>query len=147
MISMKIDVKEDKIIVYLYKYKLSFDNLEKLTNDIKNIFVKLIKVYNVDLHGYLKVLLYCNKIYGYVLEIESLYTDYDFETIDLKLVIYDNCEFYFKTNNYFIVEGIDKVYYNNGAFYVNLKLLNDLINVIEHGEIIYDFDKSKCKLL
>ena len=29
-------------------------------------------------------------------EIESLYTDSDFEAVDLKLVIYDNCEFYFK---------------------------------------------------
>jgi len=146
MIGMKIEVKEDKTIVYLYKYELSFDNIEKLNKEIKNIFIKLIKVYNLDLHGFLKVYVYCNKIYGYVLEIETLYNDSDFEAVDLKLVIYENCEFYFKTDDYFLVNDFNKVYYDEDYFYVNLKDLN-IIKFIEFGEIVYDFDKKKCKLL
>ena len=105
---MKIEVKEDKTIVYLYKYELSFDNIEKLNKEVKNIFIKLIKVYNLDLHGFLKVYVYCNKIYGYVLEIETLYDNSDFEAVDLKLVIYENCEFYFKTDYYFLVNDFNK---------------------------------------
>ena len=147
MIGMKIEVKEDKTIVYLYKYELSFDNIEKLNKEIKNIFIKLIKVYNLDLHGFLKVYVYCNKIYGYVLEIETLYNDSDFEAVDLKLVIYENCEFYFKTNDYFIVNKFDKVYFDDNYFYVNIKELDNLINFIELGDIIYDFDKKKSSLL
>lgn len=147
MISMKIEFKEDKTIVYLYKYQLSFDDIEKVNKEIKNIFIKLIKVYKLDLQGYLKVHVYCNKIYGYVLEIESLYTDSDFEAVDLKLVIYDNCEFYFKTDDYSMIESHDKIYYDGNSFYVNIAKLDNLINYIEHGEIIYNFDKKQCKLL
>lgn len=147
MISMKIEAKEDKTIVFLYKYELSFDNIEKLNKEVKNIFIKLIKVYNLDLHGFLKVYVYCNKIYGYVLEIETLYNDSDFEAVDLKLVIYENCEFYFKTIDYFLVNKFEKVYYDEEYFYVNVKELDDLIKFIEFGEIIYDFDKKKFKLL
>lgn len=147
MIGMKIEVKEDKTIVYLYKYELSFDNIEKLNKEVKNIFIKLIKVYNLDLHGFLKVYVYCNKIYGYVLEIETLYNDSDFEAVDLKLVIYENCEFYFKTDDYFLISKFDKIYYDEDYFYVNLKELDNLMKFIEFGEIVYDFDKKKCKLL
>ena len=147
MIGMKIEFKEDKTIVYLYKYSLSFDNIEKLNKEIKNIFIKLIKVYNLDLHGFLKVYVYCNKIYGYVLVIETLYNDSDFEAVDLKLVIYENCEFYFKTDDYFLVKRFDKIYYDDEFFYVNLVDLDNLIKFIDFGEIVYDFDKKKCKLL
>lgn len=147
MIGMKIEFKKDKTIVYLYKYELSFDNIEKLNKEIKNIFIKLIKVYNLDLHGFLKVYVYCNKIYGYVLEIETLYDDSDFEAIDLKLVIYENCEFYFKTNDYFLINKFDRIYYGDDSFYVNLCEIENIINLIEHGEIVYDFDKNKYKLL
>lgn len=150
MIGMKIEFKEDKTIVYLYKYELSFDNIEKLNKEIKNIFIKLIKVYNLDLHGFLKVYVYCNKIYGYVLEIETLYNDSDFEAVDLKLVIYENCEFYFKTSDYFLVNKFDKVYYDEDYFYVNVKELDNLMKFIEFGEIIYNFDKkslSYCEIV
>lgn len=144
---MKIEVKEDKTIVYLYKYELFFDNIEKLNKEVKNIFIKLIKVYNLDLHGFLKVYVYCNKIYGYVLEIETLYNDSDFEAVDLKLVIYENCEFYFKTDDYFLISKFDKIYYDKDYFYVNLKEFYNLMKFIEFGEIVYNFDKKKCKLL
>ena len=147
MISMKIDVKEDKTIVYLYKYQLSFNDIEKLNKEIKNIFVKLIKVYKLDLYGYLKVYVYCNEQYGYVLEIETLYDDSDFETIDLKLVIYDNCKFYLKSNDYFLFDNVDEIYYDNDYYYVNLAYLNNLISYIEHGQIVYKFDEIKCKLM
>ena len=110
MISMKIEVKEEKILVYLYRYELSLDNLENLNKEIKNIFIKLVKVYKLLLQGYLKVLMYCNKLFGYILEIESLYNDSDFDTIDLKLIVYDNCEFYFKTDDYFIIKDIQNIY-------------------------------------
>ena len=147
MIGMKIVIKDDKTIVYLYKYELSFDNIEKLNNEIKNIFIKLIKVYNLDLHGFLKVYVYCNKIYGYVLEIETLYNDDDFEAVDLKLVIYDNCDFYFKTFDYDLISNFDKIYFKEDCFCVNLKEVKNVLEFIEHGEIIYNFNKSEWNLL
>ena len=144
---MKIEVKEEKILVYLYRYELSLDNLENLNKEIKNIFIKLVKVYKLPLQGYLKVLMYCNKLFGYILEIESLYNDSDFDTIDLKLIVYDNCEFYFKTDDYFIIKDIQNIYCDNEFFYVKLGDLDNFINLIEHGEIIHGFDKNKCKLM
>lgn len=144
---MKIEFKENKTIVYLYRYHLSFDNLEKLNKEIKSIFLKLIKTYHLELMGYMKVEVYCNDIYGCVLEIESLYNELELETIDLKLVINDDCDFYFKTSDYSLLENKKIVYYDNKNFYINIKEFNDLIKIIEFGDIIYNFDKKNYQKL
>jgi len=144
---MKIEFKEEKTIVYLHRYHLSLDDLEKLNKEIKNIFIKLIKNYHLKLNGYLKVEVFCNKIYGYILEIEHLYEDDDFTTTDLKLVIYDDCEFYFKTTDYFLIKNSQEIYHDSKYFYTNLKYINNLIEIIEFGEILYNLDVQKYKLI
>lgn len=144
---MKIEFRDDKTIVYLYRYQLSFDDTNKLTKEIKSIFVKLIKVYNLDLNGYLKVEVYCNKYYGYILVLENIYKDDDFVTIDLKLEINDDSDFYFKTNDYFILENYKNVYFDGRNFYINIKYIENLIKIIEYGEIVFEFDKKNCKLI
>ena len=42
MIVMKIEVKDGKIIVYLYQYRFSFKDKEILHKEIKTLFIKLI---------------------------------------------------------------------------------------------------------
>lgn len=144
---MKIEYEDDKTIVYLYRYKLNLENIKELGKEIKNIFIKLIKCYRVDLRGYLKVSIFCHNNYGYILEVENIDNDYDYETIELKLIIYDNCDFYFRTNDYFLVNNFNKIYYSNSYFYVNVDEISDILKYIEHGSIVHDFDTSSGKLI
>ena len=93
MISMKIECNDEKIIVYLHRYKLNIDDIDKLNKDIKTLFIKLIRVYKLPLLGYSKVIIYHNKNYGSVLEIEKIYnSEYNRDIIDLKLIIFKDTE-------------------------------------------------------
>ena len=67
---MKIKILEDeKIVLYLYDY--FFNTLEKdqITKEIKKIFLKLIKYYEIEMGGIYEVFVYENKKYGTILEI------------------------------------------------------------------------------
>ena len=141
---MKIDYLEKNIIIYLYKYKLNLDNIELLSNDIKNLFIKLIRVYKLELSGLIEVTIYENVSYGYVLEIRKLdYFDYQDDIIDLKINILNDCDFYFKCDDYFLLQEYQNVYYKNNCFYVNIKDINNLLELIEHGNIVYNIKLGK----
>ncbi len=138
MIVMKIEFDDNIIIIYLYRYSFNFDDKNNLNNEIKKIFVKLIKKYNLDLFGYSKVNLYKNKNYGSVLEIEKIYNnDYNLNIIDLKVLIHEDNPFYLEMNDYYFDSMNDKIINYNGKYYLNLNDVNNIYKIIEFGKIIY----------
>lgn len=139
MISMKIEKSDKKIIVYLYRYKLSFSNLEKLNEEIKNLFIKLIKVYHMNFFGYSKVDVYENKRYGSVLEIEKIYNnEFNIDIIDLKLIIHEDIPFYLEMDDYLFDIKPNDLYVLNNKFYINIEKLPNIMDYIEYGKIIYN---------
>ena len=100
MMNMKIEVKDELIIVYLIN--TFFDNLERkeLIVRIKEVFIRLIEYYNFDLKGSFECILYENLKYGTILEIKS-HDELLFprDLIDIKVKFYKNSKFYFKTSN------------------------------------------------
>ena len=138
MISMKIESKDEKLVVYLYRYHLTIDDIDKLNREIKNIFIKLIKYYHLDFFGYSKVSVYYNKYYGSVLEIEKIYNnEFNREIIDLKLLIYNNTKFFLEFEDYPFSKEMPFVYENN-KFYVDLENIDNIYKYIEFGKVIYD---------
>lgn len=131
---MKIECLEDKVIIYLYRYILDFDNMEKLNSQVKNIFIKLIKVYKLDFFGYSKVHIYNHKKYGSILEIEKIYnSEFNSDIIDLKLVIHDDTEFLLEFDDRYFNE----LEYKGGKYYLNLDKVDNLYKYLEFGKIIY----------
>ena len=135
---MKIDVLEDKIIVYLIN--IIFSNYEKkeLINEIKKVFIRLIKYYNFQLKGIFDVNLYYHTKYGSILEIikkDELLFSKDY--IDIKLNIYKNSKFYFKTKDYYSIDKYKNIYYDNNYYYINIDNIDNMINIIEYGNILY----------
>ena len=111
---MKIEYKDNKIIIYLYRYKLDIRDIEKLNKEIKSIFIKLIKVYKMDFFGYSKVHVYENKKYGSILEIEKIYqNDFNLDIIDLKLIIHEDAKFYLEMNDYLFDLKIDEIFFKD----------------------------------
>lgn len=133
---MKIECKDDKIIIYLYRYYLDLDNIEKLNKEIRNLFVKLIKTYKLKLFGYHKVHLYHNKKYGNVLEIDKIYEDeFHSEIIDLKIIIHDDTKFFIEFDDWYFKEA--RFNEKNGKYYLNIDNIDNLYPYLEFGKLIY----------
>ena len=136
---MKALLKEnEKIVLYLYNYFFKSTLKNDIVSDIKQIFIKLIKYYNYKLGGVYNVLVYENLKYGTILEIEKkdelLFNP---DLIDIKVKIYKDTNFYFKTKDYFVLEEYKNIYYDNNNYYINILDIDNLNKVLEFAEIIY----------
>jgi len=137
---MKIKMEnEEKIVLYLYNY--FFKNLEKdvVTKEIKNLFIKLIKNYQIKINGIYEVVVFENLKYGTILEIikkEELLFHPDL--IDIKVKIIKDSSIYLKTNNYFVLEKYHNIYYLDKSYYININDIDNILNLIEYVDIIYN---------
>ena len=135
---MKIEYNDGKIIVYLYQYILSFNNRELLNNEIKNLFIKLIRKYHLNLFGYNNIFIYENKLYGSVIEIDNRSVDnYYSDIIDIKMTIYNDVKFSFIFDNDELIDISNEMYHLNNHYYLDIKRKEDIYKYIEYGKIIY----------
>ncbi len=137
---MKLEIQDDeKIVLYLANYFFNSYLKEDLTKDIKEIFLKLIKKYNLKLGGVYDVNVFTNYKYGTILEIikkEELLFHPDI--IDIKVKILKNSNIYFKTKEYFILNKFKNVYYQDNYYYININDLDNLPQFQEFLEVIYN---------
>lgn len=143
MISMKIEFMVDRIVVYLYQHKLDFNDLNNLNNEIKKIFVKLMKKYQISFLGYSKVSIYNNDKYGNILEIEKIYDNREFNisTIDLKIIVYKDVVMYLEFDDYLFSRKPKGLKIMDGKYYININDINNIVEYIEYGKINYKVDK------
>ena len=113
---MKIELTNEKIVVYLNNYYFNTSDKDKLIREIKNLFIKLIKIYKLSFSGIYKVNLYENKIYGSILEIikqEELLFSRDL--IDIKVSVKKNNDIYFEWK----LKGRGGIYQNISGFHIS----------------------------
>ena len=138
---MKVKNIDNKIVVYLYKSLLNVDNLDKLHQEIKKIFIKLIKIYKLDFFGLNLVHVYQNKYYGNILEIEKVHEQvFNLDIIDLKLIVHKNNNFYLEMDDYLIDDNFDNLIFYNNKYYLNLEKIDNINKYIEFGNIVYNID-------
>ncbi len=137
MIDMKIENIDNKIIIYLYKEKIP-NTTSLLKENVKNLFVNLIRKYHLNLFGYAKVTIYQNDQYGCILEIDKLYNDLDINIIDLQLIVHKNVDFYLEISDALYFDDFKDVICKNNKFYVDINCLDNLLKYIECGKIIYN---------
>ncbi len=141
---MKIQVQDsDKIILYLYNYFFKTEEKDIIVREIKKIFIRLIKNYHFKIGGIYDVLVYENKDYGTILEIEKkeelLFNP---DLIDIKVRIIKDIDFYYKTSDYFIIENYNNIYYQDNYYYLKINDNLDLISLSEFGSIEYNLDNK-----
>lgn len=148
---MKIEkLNEDNFIVFLNKLYLNNNEIE-LKKDFEIYFKKLFKVlndfYNIEISGYYDIIIYCDKIYGYILDIKKEHIDfYDYydDHIDMKITINYNQKFVFKINDYSVLDEVTLNYCHvvkdkKTIYLMPKKTINQyaLGNLIENSTIIY----------
>ena len=131
----------EKIVLYLYNYFFKSKEKENITREIKKIFIRLIKYYNLNIGGIYEVLAFENLKYGTILEIEKkeelLFNP---DLIDIKVKINHDVNFYFKTKEFSILENLKNIYYDNDFYYINIDGLENTDKVFEYGVIEYSLD-------
>ncbi|MDD6878849.1 MAG: hypothetical protein PUD59_01280 [bacterium] len=140
---MKVyEINEDNYKVYineiiLKNYDLSKESdLEKL---LKKILLNIKKQYNMYSKGFYSVEIYVNDKIGAYIEFNRIDIFFSPSDIDLKIKIIFNSSFYFKTSDYEIVKNYDDIYFYNDNFYINIDSIdNNIITLIEYGEIFFD---------
>lgn len=131
---MKI-INDDKLIIYMtnkyLKYK-NIDNIDKIEEYFKDIFLILRDNYNILIRGFYNIDVYIDKRYGIILELKKEELDFDYyeDQIDMKITFHYK-KFLLKIND---IERYKKIYLYKKNYYV------DNIEDIEFGDIIYDTD-------
>ena len=134
---MKIKELDDKIIIYLRDY-FFIDNLKEITIEIKDLFNRLFNYYHIELSGLYEVIIFDNIKYGSIIEIIKKEDLFNKNIIDVKVKLFKNNNFYFKTKDYFIISKYNNIYYDNSYYYININNIDNLNKVIEFGNIIYN---------
>ena len=140
---MKIENDYNKTIIFLKKElvgSLDFNNIDSLENYLKELFLKLKNIYNMEIKGFYNIKVFIDSIYGMVLELEAEdleYGDY-FNQIEMRIIpIYT--EFLYKIEDYINIKGKVYIYKNEIYLKVNKNISNkDYLKVMDHAKIVYN---------
>lgn len=131
---MKIDYYKDKVVIYLInkKVKLDVDSIKDLLFDV---FDTLTKDYDFKLDSSYMINIYINYIYGIVVELLKTNTDYDDDTINIKLSIMDDKLFLYEIDDPLSYLN-NEIYFYDNKYYLNIKDID--IKLLEYASVIYD---------
>lgn len=139
---MKVDIKNDNFIIYVNKYLINYDmkNRKDIEENIKDLLIRIRKIYKIKLSGYYKIKVYQNDLYGLIFECVKE-DDLDFfpDLCDLKVNILYDSKMLLESDDFFIFNNNKKTYKKGNKFYINIKDLNELeiIKLSEFCKIKY----------
>lgn len=142
MIILKVDIKNDNFIIYVNKHSINYDmkNKKDIEKNIKDLLLKIRKIYKIKLSGYYKIKVYQNDLYGLIFDCVKE-DDLDFfpDFCDLKVNILYDSKMLLESDDFFIFNNNKKTYKKGNKFYINIKDLNELeiIKLSEFCKIKY----------
>lgn len=133
---MKIEkVTETDYKLYIYSNILDKNNF---TNEIKEVIKKVQK--KLKLNGFYKVVT-CFRKCGVFLYLSKIEDSFYKNSLDLRIVVDEDVDVYFKTADYFIVNDVNTVRYYDGYYY---GLVDDsfdkIIEKVEFGDFVFGYD-------
>lgn len=139
---MKVDIKNDNFIIYVNKYLINYDmkNRKDIEENIKDLLIRIRKIYKIKLSGYYKIKIYQNDLYGLIFEgIKEDDLDFFPDFCDLKINILYDSKILLESDDFFIFNNNKKTYKKGNKFYINIKDLNELeiIKLSEFCKIKY----------
>lgn len=142
-------ISNDNYKVYinnLYESNLNIENKEEVGKFIKDIILKIRKIYNVSLEGLYEVDVYVIRYLGIMLEIKNI-DRYISKTVDLKIIIHNEDEVYLKIPRFELLDEYHSLKYLNNNFYLNINNLfeKDIYKLLESFEIVYGDELEEIK--
>ena len=133
----KLDQKSYKIFINnLYLKDVDFSDKENMVQSIKSIIKKL--RLRLGLRGFYKVKVFPNSKIGVFLEIIQL-EDIDFSNnLDLRVILFNDEQFLFETDDYFLIDQCSDVKYYDGKFYCFIDDdFDEILEKVEFGRVLY----------
>lgn len=139
---MKVDIKNENFIIYVNKYLINYDmkNRKDIEENIKDLLIRIRKIYKIKLSGYYKIKIYQNDLYGLIFEcIKEDDLDFFPDFCDLKINILYDSKILLESDDFFIFNNNKKTYKKGNKFYIDIKNLNELeiIKLSEFCKIKY----------
>lgn len=139
---MKVDIKNDNFIIYVNKHLINYDmkNRKDIEENIKDLLIRIRKIYKIKLSGYYKIKIYQKDLYGLIFEcIKEDDLDFFPDFCDLKINILYDSKILLESDDFFIFNNNKKTYKKGNKFYINIKDLNELeiIKLSEFCKIKY----------
>lgn len=133
---MKIDnINESDYYLYVYNNKQRMEEKE-----VKELLLDLQE--ELDLKGFYRVSV-SNKRIGTFIELFKISDSYYKKVLDLKIIIDDEEEVYFKTRDYFIIKELNTIKYSDRYYY---GLVDDsfdrVLEKVEFGKFIFGEELS-----
>ena len=128
----------DNYVIFLnnvYLNKIDFNNKEEITKYIKKFIFSI--NYKLNINGFYKVYVFCNKKIGMFIKLIKIEDNLYVNNLDLRIIVNINCDFYYKTDNYYTIPSNCVVRYYDNNYYC---LIDDNFNVIdccEYGDYIF----------
>ena len=139
---MRLEVIDnDNYKVYInsfYMDDFDINNNSELGKYIKEIILKIKKIYNIVLEGFYEVHVYILKYLGLIVEIKNI-DRYVSKTIDLKIIVHSDEELYLQIHDYDLLDNYDDLKYLDNYFYINIDDLRkeDTFKFCEHYKVVY----------
>ena len=128
-------MKIDKIGPNDYQLYIFKDNKELSEQEVRELLKKLQD--KLKLKGFYRVIV-CNKKIGTFIELLKIEDSYYKRVLDLKIIIENEEEVYFKTDDYFLIKELNSIKYNDKYYY---GLVDDsfdkILEKVEFGEFIF----------
>ena len=156
---MKIEmINNNFFIIYLKKViinSVDFNRREELEDYFKSLFVKLKRIYNVDIKGYYNIKVFIDKYYGVVLEIKKEdveYYSYFDNSVDMRISCINEPFYYELSDLYGIEKILNKlnIYKSDNRLLVSIKeILDDseMSLLSEFSTLIYDNNTINSNLI
>jgi len=121
----------------VYIYSRSFDENE-ITEDVRDVVLKLKR--KLKLRGFYKIVV-CLKELGMFLQIIKIEDSYYKDSLDLRIVLKDDIDIYFKSMDYFAIDDSEKIIYYDGYFYALVEdSFDKIIEKVEFGDFVFGPD-------
>ena len=138
---MRLEIIDNDYLVYLnssYIDDFDINNNSELGKYIKDIILKIRKIYNIILEGFYEVHVYTLKYLGLIVEIKNI-DRYVSKTIDLKIIVHNDEDIYLKIEDYELIDNYTDVKYLDNYFYLKMDNIkeDDVFKLIEHYKIVY----------
>lgn len=120
-----------------YVDNVDYDDKKSISDFVKTFIFRYRN--KMNLNGFYKVKVYSNKYVGLFLEIFCLEENEYPNTLDLRILVYLNHDVYYLSDDYFIVNNFNEIYYSENKFYCLVDKEVD-VSILEFGNFIYDLN-------
>lgn len=117
--------------------KIDISNEKDLEILLTKVLLTLKNRYDLKLSGLYSVDIYINDNIGAFIYIKKSDTFIQYKDIDLKIKIFRDSIFYFKTADFEIVKNKNNIYFYNEYYYIDINEFDNLIKYIEMGELVH----------